>query len=194
MDDLTARFTAGLEALARLVRGETDGPLVRDAAVARCRDHPIPLLSAAASVTAVRRAAANGCGLLLDSLSTTARCRELSDAYRAAGGDGPVVLVRRCWLGDTLPAAFEQQVAVYRSYAPDAATTHWGRDELAQAADAAVVAERLVAAAGDAGATALNLRVHVPGVEPAEVREQIEALGEAVVPRVRHALGTVVAR
>jgi alkanesulfonate monooxygenase SsuD/methylene tetrahydromethanopterin reductase-like flavin-dependent oxidoreductase (luciferase family) len=194
MDDLTERFTAGLETVARLVRGDTDGPLARDAAIARCRDHPIPLVSAAASVTAVRRAAANRCGLLFDSLSTTARCRELTDAYRAAGGVGPVVLVRRCWLGAAPAGAFERQVAVYREYAPDAATTHWGRDELAHSPDPAVVVDRLVAAARAAGAGALNLRAHVPGIDPAEAREQIEALGEAVVPRVRDALATVVAR
>ncbi|HEX4489894.1 MAG TPA: LLM class flavin-dependent oxidoreductase [Acidimicrobiia bacterium] len=194
MDDLTARFASGLHTVARLLRGDVDGPLARDAAIARCRDHPIPILSAAASVTAARRAAANGCGLLFDSLSTAARCRELTDAYRDAGGDQPVVLVRRCWLGEPPPGAFDRQVAVYRGYAPDAATARWGSDELAQSTDAAVVVERLVAAVRDAGADALNLRVHVPGIEPASARAQIEALGEAVLPRVRNALATAAAR
>jgi alkanesulfonate monooxygenase SsuD/methylene tetrahydromethanopterin reductase-like flavin-dependent oxidoreductase (luciferase family) len=194
MDDLPARFTAGLTTVARLVRGETDGPLARDAAIARCREHPIPILSAAASATAARRAAANGCGLLFDSLSTTARCRELADAYRAAGGDRPVVLVRRCWLGEPPAGAFDRQVAVYRGYAPGGAAAHWGRDELAQSTDPAAVADRLLAAAREAGADALNLRVHVPGIEPADARHQIEMLGEAVVPKVRDALAAAVAR
>jgi len=194
MDDLTARFATALETLARLVRGDTDGPLERDAAIVRCHDHPIPLLSAAVSVTAARRAAVNGCGLLFDSLSTTTRCRELVDAYRAAGGGAPVVLVRRCWLGEPPAGAFDRQVSVYRSYAPDTATAHWGHDELARSNDAGEVVEGLVAAARDAGADALNLRVHVPGVDPAAAREQVEALGEAVVPRVRHALAGVVTR
>ena len=88
MDDLTARFTRDLERLARLIGGRDTGPLAADAAIARCREHPIPIVSAAASTTAVRRAARNGCGLLFDSLVTTARCRELVDAYRAAGGAG----------------------------------------------------------------------------------------------------------
>ena len=112
----------------------------------------------------MRRAARNGCGLLFDSLVTTARCRELVDAYRAAGGAGPVVLIRRCWLGEPPRADVDRQVDVYRSYAPDAAPTHWGRDEMAQSSDANEVVERLVGAARDAGADAVNLRVHVPGV------------------------------
>ena len=193
MDDLTARFSEGLETVAQLVGGHATGPLASDVAIARCREHPIPLVSAAASVTAVRRAAAHGCGLLFDSLVTTGRCRELVAAYRAAGGAAPVVLVRRCWLGGPPRAAFERQVDVYRSYA-GGAPEHWGRDELAQSPDADVVAQRLVEAARAAGADALNLRVHVPGVDPAQAREQIEQLGTAVVPRVRAALAGTVSR
>ena len=34
----------------------------------------------------------------------------------------------------------------------------------------------------------MNLRVHVPGVAPALVREQITGLGDEVVPPVRDAL------
>ena len=83
---------------------------------------------------------------------------------------------------------------MYRSYAPGAAPAHWGRDEMAQSTDADEVVEHLVGAARDAGADALNLRVHVPGVGPEAAREQIERLGTDVVPRVRDALGREVAR
>ena len=188
MDDLTARFARDLERLARLVGGRDTGPLSADAAIARCREHPIPMVSAAASTTAVRRAARNGCGLLFDSLVTTARCRELVEAYRAAGGAGPVVLIRRCWLGEPPRADVDRQVDVYRSYAPDAAPTHWGRDEMAQSSDGDEVVDRLVGAARDAGADAINLRVHVPGVSREAAREQIERLGREVVPGVRAGL------
>ncbi len=44
--------------------------------------------------TAVRRAAALGAGVLSDSMSTPERCRELTDAYRAAAGSGTCVLIR----------------------------------------------------------------------------------------------------
>ena len=59
--------------------------------------------SAAMGFTAVRRAARLGVGMLFDSLSTPPRCRELTDAYRDAGGPGPCILIRRAWLGE-LPA------------------------------------------------------------------------------------------
>jgi alkanesulfonate monooxygenase SsuD/methylene tetrahydromethanopterin reductase-like flavin-dependent oxidoreductase (luciferase family) len=187
-DDLTTRFANGLAELARLVGGTGTGPLAADAAIARCATHPIPLLSAAASTTAVRRAAHHGCGLLFDSLVTPTRCRELVDTYRESGGVGPVVLIRRAWVGEPPRIEVDRQVDVYRSYAPRAAPAHWGRDEMAQSTDGAEVVERLVGAAREAGADALNLRVHVPGVSPAAAREQIERLGSDVVPRVRDAL------
>jgi hypothetical protein len=41
-----------------------------------------------------------------------------------------------------------------------------------------------------AGLDALNIRLHVPGVAPDAVREQIEQLGDEVVPQVRDALRT----
>jgi alkanesulfonate monooxygenase SsuD/methylene tetrahydromethanopterin reductase-like flavin-dependent oxidoreductase (luciferase family) len=188
MDDLTGRFSRGLEQVARLVGGHDTGPLGADPAIARCREHPIPLLSAAASITAARRAARHGCGLLFDSLVTPERCRALVDAYRAADGARTVVLVRRCWLGEPPRAEVDRQLEVYRSYAPGAAPAHWGRDEMAQSTDPEAVVERLVAAARTAGADALNLRIHVPGVGREAAREQIERLGTEVVPRVRDAL------
>jgi alkanesulfonate monooxygenase SsuD/methylene tetrahydromethanopterin reductase-like flavin-dependent oxidoreductase (luciferase family) len=194
MDDLTGRFSRGLEQVARLIAGNDTGPLAADPAIARCREHPIPLLSAAASVTAVRRAAQHGCGLLFDSLVTPERCRTLVDAYRAAGGQASVVLVRRCWLGEPPRAAVDRQVDVYRSYAPGAAPAHWGADEMAQSSAADDVVEQLVAVARAAGADALNLRVHVPGVGPADALDQIERLGTEVVGRVRDALATAGAR
>jgi hypothetical protein len=43
------------------------------------------------------------------------------------------------------------------------------------------VAEELVRQAESAGADALNVRVHVPGLEPLAVRNQIEALGPALI-------------
>jgi phage terminase large subunit-like protein len=125
--------------------------------------------------------------LLFDSLTTPARCRELVDAYHAAGGAEPCVLVRRAWVGDPPAAETARQLDTYRSYAGNA-TTHWGADELAASTDPAEVADRLVAAATSAGADALNVRVHMPGVGVAAVREQIERTGNECLPRVVRAL------
>jgi alkanesulfonate monooxygenase SsuD/methylene tetrahydromethanopterin reductase-like flavin-dependent oxidoreductase (luciferase family) len=182
MGDLTARFAAGLELVAAALRGETDGPLAADAALARCRAHPIPVLSAAASVTAARRAARVGVGLLFDSLVTPARVRELVGAYRDAGGVGSCVLVRRAWLGEPPRADVDRQIDVYRGYAPTSAPAHWGADEMVVDDDPVAVARRLLDAQERAGTDALNLRVHVPGVTAEAGREQIVLLADEVLP------------
>ena len=189
MEHLTDRFSAGLEALATLLRGRADGTLAGDPALAACAAAPIPLVSAAMGFTAVRRAARLGIGILFDSLSAPDRCRVLTGAYREAGGDGPCILIRRAWLGEPPQARVDEQLDRYRSYTPKSAQAHWGEgSQLVDAADPGGVAEELAAVAREAGADALNLRVHVPGVAPSAAREQIAGLGDAVVPALRDAL------
>jgi hypothetical protein len=77
---------------------------------------------------------------------------------------------------------------VYRTYSSRAAQAHWGGDELVGGTDAESVATGLLDVAERAGLDALNIRLHVPGVAPDAVREQIEQLGDEVVPQVRDAL------
>lgn len=185
MDDLAARFTAGLEVVTAALRGDGSGPLAADVALVHCREHPVPVLSAAASVTAAQRAARVGAGMLFDSLVTPARVRVLVDAYRAAGGTGSCVMVRRAWLGDPPRAEVDRQVDVYRGYAPTAAATHWGADEMIVADRAVDVARGLLDAQHESGADALNVRVHVPGVSVEAVRAQIACLGDEVLPLLR---------
>ena len=93
-------------------------------------EHPVPVLSAAMGFTAVRRAARLGAGLLFDSLSTPERCRELTDAYREAGGTAPCVMIRRAWVGEPPRQRLDDQIDVYRSYSPTSAQQHWGGNEL----------------------------------------------------------------
>ncbi len=188
MQDLTARFTSALERVTELLRGETDDALAGDPAIARCRRHPVPVLSAAASATAARRAARVGAGIILDSLSSVTRCRELADAYRSAGGVGAVVLVRRVWVGEPPRARFDDQVQVYRGYTPTGATATWGADELLTDTDGDTLADRVARTVLDAGGDACNVRIHVPGVDAATARAQITRLGREVVPGVRQAL------
>jgi alkanesulfonate monooxygenase SsuD/methylene tetrahydromethanopterin reductase-like flavin-dependent oxidoreductase (luciferase family) len=174
-DGLLRRFSEGLENVARGL-GRGVGDLADDPAVARCRTHPVPLVSAAMSAAAVRRAAASGVGLLFDSLTGAARCRELVEIYRQAGGDGPVIMIRRAWIGRPPTELQQRQLDRYRSYAAPAAVAHWNDDELLLASSAAEIAERLAGIAQATGVTAFNLRVHVPGVTPAEARGQLEGL------------------
>jgi hypothetical protein len=123
--------------------------------------------------------------LLFDSLVTPERARALVDAYRAAGGTGSCVLVRRAWLGDPPRAEVDRQIDVYRGYAPASAPAHWGADEMVVAPGAPEVAAALLEVQQAAGADALNLRVHVPGVTVAAARRQIARLGSEVLPRLR---------
>jgi alkanesulfonate monooxygenase SsuD/methylene tetrahydromethanopterin reductase-like flavin-dependent oxidoreductase (luciferase family) len=187
MDDLTARFTAGLEALVRILDGSDPGALADDPAIKACAEQPIPVVSAAMGVTAVRRAARLGIGILFDSLSTPERCRELVDAYRDAGGAGPCILIRRVWVGDPPGERVERQLDVYRSYAAPGAQQHWEGQQLVAGTNAAAVADGLAEVVERAGADAVNVRVHVPGVPPEMAREQIDLLADMVGP-LREAL------
>ena len=192
MVGLAARFAAALEELAAMLRGDAEGVLAGDPAVAACAASPVPLVSAAMGFTAVRRAARLGIGILFDSLSTVARCRSLTDAYRESRGPGPCVLIRRVWLGEPPRSRLDEQLDRYRTYTPRAAQAHWGEEDrqLVDGPDPATVVDGLVAVARAVDADALNLRVHVPGVPPASVREQIVGLGDEVVPRVRDSLAS----
>ncbi len=186
-DDLVARFSAGLTRVANALSGTDAGDLGGDPAVAACKEMPVPLVSAAMSPAAVRRAAAAGAGLLFDSLSTVERCRRLTDAYREAGGTHSSILVRRVWVGPRPVSLQEKQVDVYRGYAAAQAQTHWADDAVLSGSDPAELAGLVAETVRATGCDALNIRLHVPGVTPEEIREQIAALGE-VVPEVRRLL------
>jgi alkanesulfonate monooxygenase SsuD/methylene tetrahydromethanopterin reductase-like flavin-dependent oxidoreductase (luciferase family) len=176
-DDLTARFAEAMTAVSGMLLGRDAGPLPDDPAIARRTAEPIPVVSAAMSPAACRRAANLGVGLLFDSLTTVARCRELAAVYREAGGNGPIVLIRRAAPGVPPADRQQDQLKLYRSYAAAAASAHWGEDQLASG-DPASIAEALAAQADAVGADCLNLRIHSPGIERAEVRSHIAALAD----------------
>jgi alkanesulfonate monooxygenase SsuD/methylene tetrahydromethanopterin reductase-like flavin-dependent oxidoreductase (luciferase family) len=188
MEDRAARFSKRLEEVVGALNGSDPRGLAGDPAIKACAEHPVPVVSAAMSITAVQRAARHGVGILFDSLSTPERCRELSDAYRAAGGAGPCILIRRAWLGEPPREGVARQLDVYRSYAPAASQTHWEGEQLLSSASASEVADGLADTAHRSGADAVNVRVHVPGVTPAAAREQIARLGDEVLPPLREAL------
>jgi alkanesulfonate monooxygenase SsuD/methylene tetrahydromethanopterin reductase-like flavin-dependent oxidoreductase (luciferase family) len=182
-DDLVARFATGLTRVADALSGRDPGDLAGDAAVAACRQAPIPVMSAAMSPAAVRRAAEAGAGILFDSLSTVERCRMLTDTYRDAGAPAAAIMVRRAWVGPPPSSRLEQQVDLYRTYAAASAQSHWADDAVLSSADPVELAEMLVETVLLAGCDGLNIRLHVPGITPEEIRDQLAALGE-VVPRV----------
>ena len=181
--DAVPRFKAELPRLVAMLRGEELDALDGDPALATCRHHPVPVLSAAMSVVAARRAAHAGAGLLFDGMTAPVRVAALTAAYRAAGGTQPTVLVRRVWIGPVRSDLVHAQRAVYDALSGDPA--RFGDDQTVTGTEPDDVAERLRAVQAEAGADALNLRVHLPGLSPAEVRAQIDALAASVVPALR---------
>jgi len=100
---------------------------------------------------------------------------------------GPRVLIRHVWLGDPPRDAIAAKVGEYRTNSAGTGRT-FAADEVIASVDAAEIAERVVAAMTDGDKTCVNIRVHVPGVEPLQAREQIAAVGTEVVPLIRKAL------
>ena len=187
-DEMFPRHRAGLATLAAAFAGRAEGPLAAEPAVAALRGGEVPVVAAVQADKTVRRAAALGVGVIFDSIQSVTRTRELADAYVDAGGTGPRILIRRCWVGPRPSENVEAQMQRYRGYAPARAQAQWGSDEYVAGADGAEVAERLADVVGRAGCDVLNLRVFLAGLSPAAVHEQIAALGEQVLPVLRKAL------
>jgi len=172
-------FKAELPRLVAMLRGEDLGELAGDRALERCSRHPVPVLSAAVSETAARRAARCGAGLLLEGMSSVDRLTILTEAFDHAGGSGSKVLIRRVWLGDAPTELVRRQRAVYDSYS--SGPIGFGADETIASKEPAEIVAGLCDVVAATKVDALNLRVHLPGVPPEVVREQIEALGTEVV-------------
>ena len=182
----TDRFKAELPRLVSMLRGEHLGALAGDPALGACRDDPIPVLSAAVSVAAAVRAARCGAGILMEGMSAPDRLARLTQGFDGAGGTGAKVLIRRVWLGRVQSGLIADQRAVYESYAPD--PTAFGEDQTVSSDDPDELVHLLAASLREAGADALNLRVQLPGMAPAQVREQIERIGSSVVGPLQSAL------
>jgi alkanesulfonate monooxygenase SsuD/methylene tetrahydromethanopterin reductase-like flavin-dependent oxidoreductase (luciferase family) len=188
VDDAVARFKADLPRVVAMLRGEDLGELGGDPALRACVARPVPVLSAAVSPAAGRRAASFGAGILLESMSTLERQRAVVDAFRDAGGIEPCVVIRRVWLGTPPAASISAQRAVYESYSPATAQQHWAEQNVLVDEDPDTLVARVVDSVRAVDGDAVNLRVHLPDVAPDQIRDQIAALGAAVVPAVRDAI------
>ena len=187
-EEKLARFEVALPQLARALRGEAEVPLVGDPAIAACAESPVPLLTAAQSPGAVRRAAACGAGLLFDSLQTPERVGDLVAAYHAAEGRGPCIGIRKVWLGAPPSEHAEAQLRFYQSYTTKQSQRHWADDTLVSGRDGDELAERLLDFTNRSGCHALNLRVHLTGLPAERLREQIEIVGHEVLPALHRGL------
>jgi alkanesulfonate monooxygenase SsuD/methylene tetrahydromethanopterin reductase-like flavin-dependent oxidoreductase (luciferase family) len=178
-------FKSELPRVVDMLRGRELGALAGDPALQRCAEHPVPVLSAAVSVAAAVRAARCGTGLLMEGMSSGADLSKVTTAFDQAGGTGTKMLIRRVWLGDLRSDLVERQREVYDGYAGKAG---FGDDQTVSSEDPDRMADQLGDVMRSAGADALNLRVHLPGMAPDSVRGQIEQLGAEVLPRVRERL------
>ena len=138
MDDLTARFATALgDRRARARRRRRRAARAATPRSRGCREHPIPVLSAAGSVTAARRAAAarrrarvrlaHDAGALPRARRRVPRRRRAPARACSSGGRGSASRRR---------SRPRSQLDTYRSYAPAARPRNWGTDEMAAAADA----------------------------------------------------------
>jgi hypothetical protein len=183
------RYRAALAVLVDAMAGRASGPLARDPAVAALGDDPVPVVAAVQAVTTTRRAARLGAGVLYDSVQTIEWTRELSDAYAEAGGTGSRILIRRVWVGPPPVGNMQAQMDRFKGIAPARAQQHWGSDDhLIAGADGSEVAEQVHDALVRSGADAVNLRVFLAGLRPAQVRDQLERHGAETLPRLRKLL------
>ncbi|MEO5838077.1 MAG: LLM class flavin-dependent oxidoreductase [Acidimicrobiales bacterium] len=182
-EERNERFDRSLREIVALLRGNGD-PAPGDPAIARARRVGIPLVSAAMSHKAVRRAAELGIGIIGSSLLDEARTRELVDRFHASGGTGPHIVILRVWLGTPPWTLIDRQLGEYR-HASGGAMSTAAEEGMIHDDDAADIASRIVHRLRATRADALNVRVHVVGLTPAAAREQIEAVGREVLPQVR---------
>lgn len=176
--DLAARFEVALVRLSGVLSGRGLGDLAADPAVAALAGNPIAVVSAASSATACRRAARAGCGILLESAISRDEVRRLVDVFVNAGGSGPIVAVRRVWVGDSPPVELERaRDALVRAAVPVYDRRAWvPPEQVIVAGSADRVVDELRGFCAATGVGCLNLRVHVPGLAPAAVIDQIRAL------------------
>jgi hypothetical protein len=98
------------------------------------------------------------------------------------------VLIRRVWIGAPPVDLIARQVGVYRRFVANSAQSYWEGDQLVSDRDGERIAAALVEAMRQTGADALNVRIQVPGVDPAAALEQIARLGDEVLPLFREQL------
>jgi alkanesulfonate monooxygenase SsuD/methylene tetrahydromethanopterin reductase-like flavin-dependent oxidoreductase (luciferase family) len=177
-------FKSELPRLVAMLRGDELSILSGDGALRACQNDPVPVVSAAVSAAAAKRAAQSGAGILMEGLSDLDRLIRLAATFDAAGGTGSKVLIRRVWVGNLPKDLVRRQRAVYDSYSSGESV--FGEDQTIASDDPSDIVARLLEFVVATGADALNLRVHLPGMAPDAVRAQIEILGSEVAQPLRY--------
>jgi alkanesulfonate monooxygenase SsuD/methylene tetrahydromethanopterin reductase-like flavin-dependent oxidoreductase (luciferase family) len=183
------RFRNGLHEIAREM-GAPGGVFSADPVVRAAAEAGVPLLVGAKGPRAIRLAAASGMGVIV-AATEPAPLAEIHDAYIAAGGRGPRVMIRWVWLGGLPDDALRRWNEQHR-HSIDSGELRQDTKPLMEVTtgDADAIAERLAADLVASRSTALSLRVHLPGVGPAPTADQIRALGTDMLPRLRSLLAS----
>ncbi len=180
-------FKRELPSIVAMLQGRDLRGLDGDKAFQRCQEFPVPVLSAAVSLTAARRAGRVGAGVILEGMSDPAKVAALCQAFDEAGGTEAKVLVRRVWLGESNRAVIDNQRRFYAEKGNG--NLPFGDDQTLASTDPVELAERIVAIQRDTGVDAINLRIHLPGIAAEAVRDQIAGLTESVLPAMRRLTG-----
>ena len=187
-DEISARFKTALPLAVAALRGHGPQPLGRDRAVRRLANNPLPILIAAQSLAACRRAAALNCGVLYDSLHAPEVYARLGRAHREAGAVDGRVLIRRVWIGDPPEAEMAAQMDHYRSYTKKAASRNWTEDSLVHGASPEAAADALLTILEDSDCDTVNIRIHVRGITPEQIDRQLDLHAAGFVDWVREGL------
>lgn len=185
LEEASARFKAELPKIVDMLNGRNLMGLELDRAFQRCATHPIPVLSAAVSKPACRRAAQVGAGILLEGMSPLEKLAGLCEAYDEAGGTEPKVLIRRVWLGKADKSIIDKQRNVYATMGGTVAPRPLADDQTIACDDPTEMAERINAVVRASTCQSVNLRVHLPDIPREAIRDQITALAGQVVPKLR---------
>ncbi|HEY3716120.1 MAG TPA: LLM class flavin-dependent oxidoreductase [Jatrophihabitantaceae bacterium] len=166
---------------------EDVSPIKADPAIADLGVAGLPLLAGVSGPRGVERAAKLCVGVLLTSLRAPIEAAELATAYREAGGQQPVVLIRRVYVGSD-PVGFGASESSWNSRAEGASWLS-AADGALLSGSPDVIAAGLIEAAQVSGCDALHLHLDAYHGRDSEIPDQLAMLGREVLPVVRGALG-----
>jgi len=177
--DRSPAFWRQLRFVVQALSGRASGALADDPAVSALGARPVPVVAGIGGPVGARRAADRGAGILVTSLLAVGDARRLVDEYRAAGGVGPVVLIRRAWVGDGAPT-IDQQLGHYRDAGKKPSWMERPMDDAIYSGGPDDVAGRLSGDLRAVGADSLNIRMHTTGIGPDRIADQIDRFAEVV--------------
>jgi alkanesulfonate monooxygenase SsuD/methylene tetrahydromethanopterin reductase-like flavin-dependent oxidoreductase (luciferase family) len=188
LEERLPRFRKALEAVVDGLAGRGPSGLAGDPAVAALRAGDVPVVATLGGPVGAQHAGRLGAGAMVDSFASVEKAAGLFERYAAAGGKGPRVLCRRCWLGPPDP---ERMAVLAKNFRSIGSTSAVGapQTDFTSTDDPDELADRLTAELRGSGADALLLRFHFPGLAQEDILDQLEQTGREVLPRVRQGLG-----